>query len=180
MRLQKRRRKRSMTSYGSNSLRRHYPDQVQGDPKLLFASISAGDAPQRPCFYVQPPVYTARAFCQGLAAYFCAGRRARVRARRKMAARAKREAVAVVPIQLVVSAGGRFHHIGKIQCVKPQKTGKTDKPPTKKSAVFTRKNTVSGRFWLLQAGALYAMILYVVLYFPLTAVRSACSTSAIP
>ena len=100
--------------------------------------------------------------------------------RRKIAARAKREPVAVVPIQLVVSAGGRFHHIGKIQCVKPQKTGKTDKPPTKKSAVFTRKNTVSGRFWLLQAGALYAMILYIVLYFPLTAVRSACSTSAIP
>ena len=100
--------------------------------------------------------------------------------RRKIAARAKREAVAVVPIQLVVSAGRRFHHIGKIQCVKPPKTGKTDKPPTKKSAVFTRKNTVSGRFWLLQAGALYAMILYIVLYFPLTAVRSACSTSAIP
>ena len=38
---------------GSNFLRRHYPDQVQGDPKLRFVSISAEDAPQRPCFYVQ-------------------------------------------------------------------------------------------------------------------------------
>ena len=32
---------------------RHCPDQVQGDPKLRFVSISAEDAPQRPCFYVQ-------------------------------------------------------------------------------------------------------------------------------
>src|SRR5699024_11528710 len=46
------RRKKPQT-FGSNFLRRHYPDQVQGDPKLLFASISAEDAPQRPCFYVQ-------------------------------------------------------------------------------------------------------------------------------
>lgn len=180
MRLQKRRRKRSMTSYGSNSLRRHYPDQVQGDPKLLFASISAGDAPQRPCFYVQPQVYTARAFCQGLAVHFCAGPAPGYAPRRKTAARTSKHPVAVVPIQLVVSAGGHCHHIGKIQCVKPPKTGKTDKAPTKKSAVFTRKNTVSGSFWLLRAGALYVMILYVVLYFPATAVRSACSTSAIP
>ena len=180
MRLQKRRRKRSMTSYGSNSLRRHYPDQVQGDPKLLFASISAGDAPQRPCFYVQPPVYTVRAFCQGLAVHFCAGPAPGYAPRRKTAVRAKQGPVAVVPIQLVVSAGGRFHHIGKIQCVNPQKTGKTDKPPTKKLAVFYKKNAASGVFWLLRAGALCAMILYIVLYFPVTAVRSACSTSAIP
>ena len=180
MRLQKRRRKRSMTSYGSNSLRRHYPDQVQGDPKLLFASISAGDAPQRPCFYVQPQVYTARAFCQGLPVHFCAGRRAGARVAAQNRRPGKRGPVAVVPIQLVVSAGGRFHHIGKIQCVKPQKTGKTDKPPTKKLAVFYKKNAASGVFWLLRAGVLCAMILYIVLYFPVTAVRSACSTSAIP
>ncbi len=50
--------------WGSNFLRRHYPDQVQGDPKLRFASISAEDAPQRPCFYVQYSVYTARVVCQ--------------------------------------------------------------------------------------------------------------------
>ena len=173
-----------MTSYGSNSLRRHYPDQVQGDPKLLFASISAGDAPQRPCFYVQPlsnHKYTQRGhFVKGWRCIFAPPAAPGYAPQHKTAARVSKHPVAVVPIQLVVSAGGRFHHIGKIQCVKPQKTGKTDKAPTKKSAVFTRKNTVSGGFWLLRAGALYVMILYVVLYFPATAVRSACSTSAIP
>ena len=49
---------------GSNFLRRHYPDQVQGDPKLRFVSISAEDAPQRPCFYVQFPLYTTAGVCQ--------------------------------------------------------------------------------------------------------------------
>ena len=53
-----------MTTKRSNFLRRHYPDQVQGDPKRRFASISAEDAPQRPCFYVRLTVYTLAGVCQ--------------------------------------------------------------------------------------------------------------------
>ena len=51
-------------------LRRHYPDQVQGDPKLRFASISAGDAPQRPCFYVRIQYSGFVRFVKGAAVFF--------------------------------------------------------------------------------------------------------------
>ena len=45
-----RKHRRENSAYSSNSLRRHYPDQVQGDLGLQFAPISAGNASSAPVF----------------------------------------------------------------------------------------------------------------------------------